>query len=451
MSLLAYPCVPSSSSFVLPFNIPSRVFRLPSLPPHVSSSPYPSFVSNLFSPTRHGVPSTQASQMKARARAEKGEGRGDEAGGSTAEETEGGGGGGARGAAVTAEAVAVAAAVGSGIGERGLPPAGSLGGDFFSLLLKADEFQNTKVSDVAGSFRWAPFLPVTPDDSLLTLLLLVSKYRVRSVPVVEAGQPAVLNLVTQSSVVEVLADCHGLPWFDRLADRPICDLGLPTLPGDKVVVVEDDVPVLEPFRRMLAAGVGGVPVVAKGTRQVVGSISVRDIQLLLVAPQLFHDCRSLTVAQFLEIAKGRGSSTGLISPAATPPTRCRANTPLRRVMHSLQAARVHRVYVTDEVGELQGVVTLRDIIGRFVVEPPDYFGDFFGGVVPDAARMHHVYVTDEVGELQGVVSLRDIIGKFVVEPPDYFGDFFGGVVPDVHPTASAPMWLHADWDIGGGW
>ncbi|CAI7858289.1 unnamed protein product, partial [Closterium sp. NIES-54] len=113
---------------------------------------------------------------------------------------------------------------------------------------------------------------------------------------------------------------------------------------------------------------------------------------------------SLTVAQFLEIAKGRGSSTGLISPAATPPTRCRANTPLRRVMHSLQAARVHRVYVTDEVGELQGVVTLRDIIGRFVVEPPDYFGDFFGGVVPD-----------------------------------------------VHPTASAPMWLHADWDIGGGW
>ncbi|CAI5974235.1 unnamed protein product [Closterium sp. NIES-65] len=366
------PCVPSSTSFVLPFNIPSRFFPLPFLPPPVSSPsrffPLPFLPPPVSSPSRFFplpfLPPPVSSPSRF-------------------------------------------------FPLPFLPPPVSSPSRFFlpipflyffSLLLKADEFQNTKVSDVAGSFRWAPFLPVTPDDSLLTLLLLVSKYRVRSVPVVEAGQPAVLNLVTQSSVVEVLSDCHGLPWFDRLADRPICDLGLPTLPGDKVVVVEDDAPVLEPFRRMLAAGVGGVPVVAKGTRQVVGSISVRDIQLLLVAPQLFHDCRSLTVAQFLEIAKGRGSSTGLISPAAIPPTRCRANTPLRRVMHALQAARVHRVYVTDEVGELQGVVTL-----------------------------------------------RDIIGKFVVEPPDYFGDFFGGVVPDVHPTASAPMWLHADWDIGGGW
>jgi hypothetical protein len=41
---------------------------------------------------------------------------------------------------------------------------------------------------VSGTLRWGPFLPVElAEDSLLTLLLLTSAYRLKVVPVVEAG------------------------------------------------------------------------------------------------------------------------------------------------------------------------------------------------------------------------------------------------------------------------
>lgn len=53
--------------------------------------------------------------------------------------------------------------------------------------------------------------------------------------------------------------------------------------------VEDSDPVLEPFRLMLRKGIGGVPVLYQGTQKVAGSISVRDIQLLLLHPRLLQE------------------------------------------------------------------------------------------------------------------------------------------------------------------
>lgn len=53
--------------------------------------------------------------------------------------------------------------------------------------------------------------------------------------------------------------------------------------------VEDSDPVLEPFRLMLRKGIGGVPVVHRGTQKVAGSINVRDIQLLLLHPRLLQE------------------------------------------------------------------------------------------------------------------------------------------------------------------
>ena len=98
-------------------------------------------------------------------------------------------------------------------------------------------FRKTKVSDVAGSFRWAPFIPLTNDHSLLALLLLVSRYRIRTVPIVEVGHGPLANLITQSSVLRLLAGCSGLPWFDAVAGRQLAQLGLPAMTPDKMVVV----------------------------------------------------------------------------------------------------------------------------------------------------------------------------------------------------------------------
>lgn len=80
---------------------------------------------------------------------------------------------------------------------------------------------SVQVAAVAGTFRWGPFLPVQLEDRLLTLLLLTSKYRLRSIPVVEPGRGALRNLVTQSAIVRWLADCGGNDWYDSVANKTL--------------------------------------------------------------------------------------------------------------------------------------------------------------------------------------------------------------------------------------
>lgn len=58
--------------------------------------------------------------------------------------------------------------------------------------------RGVQVSAMARSFRWGPFLPVRPDDTLLHVLLLLSKHRLKAVPVVDAeSSKSVRGFITQ--------------------------------------------------------------------------------------------------------------------------------------------------------------------------------------------------------------------------------------------------------------
>lgn len=52
-----------------------------------------------------------------------------------------------------------------------------------------------------------------------------------------------------------------------------------------------DEPVLQAFKLMRRKKIGGIPVVEKGGNKAVGNISLRDIQFLLTAPEIYHDYR----------------------------------------------------------------------------------------------------------------------------------------------------------------
>ena len=84
------------------------------------------------------------------------------------------------------------------------------------------------------SYRWAPFIPVSADSSMLCVLLLLSKYRLRNVPVVERGEPCITNYITQSAVIKGLERCKGRDWFDSISAHPITELGLPFMSSDEV-------------------------------------------------------------------------------------------------------------------------------------------------------------------------------------------------------------------------
>jgi predicted transcriptional regulator len=83
------------------------------------------------------------------------------------------------------------------------------------------------VKDISGSFRWAPFLALQTSDSFLTMLLLLSKYRVKSLPVVDFNDGKLVNIVTQSAVMHMLAECAGLDWFENWGTKTLEELGLP--------------------------------------------------------------------------------------------------------------------------------------------------------------------------------------------------------------------------------
>ena len=65
-------------------------------------------------------------------------------------------------------------------------------------------------------------------------------------------------------------------------------------------------------------------------------------------------------------------------PCMTPPITCKVSESLKVIIGRLNEARVHRLYIVNDLGDCTGVVTLRDIIGTFVVEPEGYFGELFG-------------------------------------------------------------------------
>ncbi|KAJ7956054.1 SNF1-related protein kinase regulatory subunit gamma-1 [Quillaja saponaria] len=255
-------------------------------------------------------------------------------------------------------------------------------GSFFEALTSSEFYKNTQVRDIAGSFRWAPFLALQSSNSFLTMLLLLSKYKMKSIPVVDLGEGRIDNIITQSAVIHMLAECAGLQWFESWGTKKLSELGLPLMTPDYIVKVYEDEPVLQAFKLMRKKRIGGLPVIENGGNKAVGNISLRDIQFLLTAPEIYHDCRSITAKNFLTAVKRYLEMHEEVFPILSGLITCKKNCTIKELILLLDSQKIHRAYVVDGKGNLEGVITLRDIISRLVHEPRGYFGDFFDGVLP---------------------------------------------------------------------
>ncbi|GLJ17749.1 hypothetical protein SUGI_0309820 [Cryptomeria japonica] len=215
-------------------------------------------------------------------------------------------------------AVAGGIAVEKGIGKDASTAASYLGDDFYKTILQEEPFKSTAIQTIVRSYRWTPFLPVQPNDSMLTVLLLLSKYRLRSVPVIEIDKPSVKNMITQSAVIQGLAQCRGQDWFDTIARKSVSEMGLPFMSPDKVISVGGNELVLEAFKCMHEKQIGGLPVVQGPTKKIIGNISIRDIQFLLLHRELFSKFRQLTVLDFMRTVVSTIGSSFMM-----PPITCR--------------------------------------------------------------------------------------------------------------------------------
>ncbi|XP_048441093.1 SNF1-related protein kinase regulatory subunit gamma-1-like [Pyrus x bretschneideri] len=210
-------------------------------------------------------------------------------------------------------------------------------------------------------------------------MLLLSKYRLRNVPVIEPGQPIIKNYITQSGLVQGLERCRGRDWFDCIAAKPISDFGLPFMSSDEVISITSNDLILKPFKRMRDNKIGGLPVVKGPKKNIAGNVSIRDIRYLLLKPELFSNFRKLTVRDFMSTI----TTTSEIGKVMQPIT-CKLESTLGNLIESFASMSVHRIHVVaGEEGEVVGVVTLRDMISCFIYEPPNHFDNYMGFAVKE--------------------------------------------------------------------
>ncbi|CAM9001335.1 unnamed protein product [Rhodiola kirilowii] len=277
---------------------------------------------------------------------------------------------------------ALAAASSKLLGDVGAEPASPTAGDFFEALTASQFYKNTTVKDISGSFRWAPFLALETSNSFLTMLLLLSNYKMKSMPVIDAITGKIDNIVTQSSVIHMLAECSDMLWFENWGNKKLSEIGLPLMGASHLVAVSEDEPVLQAFKLMRKKRIGGVPIIESGTRKAIGNISLRDVQFLLMTPEIYHKYRSITARNFLTEVRSYLESQKKFSPMLSGMITCSKDHTLKEVIQMLDNSKIHRIYVVGADDGLEGVITLRDIISKLVHEPKGYFGDFFDGVLP---------------------------------------------------------------------
>lgn len=53
------------------------------------------------------------------------------------------------------------------------------------------------------------------------MLLLLSKYRMKIIPIVDLGEQKIDNIITQSAIIHMLEECADLQWFNSLGSKKL--------------------------------------------------------------------------------------------------------------------------------------------------------------------------------------------------------------------------------------
>ena len=61
----------------------------------------------------------------------------------------------------------------------------------------------------------------------------------KSVPVLDMGDGKIDNIITQSAVIHMLAECTGLHWFESWGTKKLSEIGLPTMSPKQIITVSD--------------------------------------------------------------------------------------------------------------------------------------------------------------------------------------------------------------------
>jgi len=229
---------------------------------------------------------------------------------------------------------------------------------YHGLAEENQKLATTTVAEIAGKSGNNPFVPLEKSSSLREAMVLMGKYHLYRLPIIDGDKQQLVNLLTQSEVVKLLG--KNMKLLGSTADKTLKELGLGN--PKKMQTVAFDAPAVSAFTLITKHRIGAVPVCGlDGT--LVGNVSAKDIRAVLQSPEVFSALFK-PVTQFLEMVH-----TDLKFESLVPAICCKQNATLRHVISMLNTSRIHRVYVVDDHNKLLIVVSLTDILGALVTEP----------------------------------------------------------------------------------
>eukprot|EP00056_Hartaetosiga_gracilis_P017869 m.8673 g.8673 ORF g.8673 m.8673 type:complete len:336 (+) comp6183_c0_seq1:174-1181(+) len=231
--------------------------------------------------------------------------------------------------------------------------------DSFNISALPTEFANQPITDVKEHPEmWNEFLPIETDATLFDALVLLSNYRMKRVPILDENTHEVVNIVTQSTLMKMLNQEKEL--FGDVVSQTLNDLGL----GEpkELYSIRCDQAIRDAFDLIKKHTISGVPVLGVDG-MLLGSISARDIFYIATSPtkiRLLHK-RASRFLDALSTTHGWDDSRRSIV--------CKASEPLSEIMTKLVQNKAHRIYLTDDSGLPYRVVSLVDILAKFVSQP----------------------------------------------------------------------------------
>ena len=134
----------------------------------------------------------------------------------------------------------------------------------------------------------------------------------------------------------------------------------------KVYAVSNSQKLREAFTLIKAKDVSGVAVV-DDTGRLVGNISARDSRLIATSAKVYK-LLNMPISVYLDVV-----SEGALNSAIY----CEADCSLAECIKRMVSSRIHRIFVVDADLKPVRVVSLRNVLMKFVKEPLGYFGRFF--------------------------------------------------------------------------
>lgn len=195
---------------------------------------------------------------------------------------------------------------------------------------------------------------VSHKGSLLDACKLLGTMNVHRVVVVDDDNN-IVNLITQSAVVRVLAE--NLSKLQPVVAKTLREIRLAT--PSTIVSCPANCSTIDAFEHMSKHDVSAMPVLDDENR-ILGNVSVRSLRDLINNAASYRTLKR-PVTEFLTTVVPDTMRDEMV-----PAIACKTSTTMDIVIQRMSISRIHRIYVEDDGGNLLRVVSLSDVLAALV-------------------------------------------------------------------------------------